>query len=165
MNFFQSQRQDSLKRRWQEIKRSSATTPPSTDIIRNPNCALNVFPGLLGEDDLVSMLVPPVTVVLEGRSICQRISLQNHTSYQSLAKALQQMFVDGGDVGATAAEIDSKDLNLSNAIPGHVIAYEDMENDLLLAGDLNWKDFVRVAKRIRILPAKVNSRRGGRRST
>nr|KYP57464.1 Putative auxin-responsive protein IAA33 [Cajanus cajan] len=58
---------------------------------------------------------------------------------------------------------DSDDLNLSNAIPGHVIAYEDMENDLLLAGDLTWKDFVRVAKRIRILPAKGNSRKGSTR--
>ncbi|PRQ37424.1 putative transcription factor interactor and regulator AUX-IAA family [Rosa chinensis] len=164
MNSFQSQRQDSLKRRWQEIRRSSATTQPSSDMIRKPNGALNGFPGLLGDDDLVSTLVPPVTVVLEGRSICQRISLQKHTSYQSLAKALRQMFVDGGDVGATAADIDNKDLDLSNAVPGHVIAYEDMENDLLLAGDLNWKDFVRVAKRIRILPAKANSRRGGRRS-
>ncbi|KAK9901909.1 hypothetical protein M0R45_001866 [Rubus argutus] len=74
------------------------------------------------------------------------------------------MFVDGGDVGATATNIDNKDLDLSNAVPGHVIAYEDMENDLLLAGDLNWLDFVRVAKRIRILPAKANSR-GERRST
>lgn len=108
-------------------------------MITNPNGALNCFPGLLGDDDLVSTLVPPVTVVLEGRSICQRISLQKHTSYTSLAKALRQMFVDGGDVGATAADTDSKDLDLSNAVPGHVIAYEDMENDLLLAGDLNWK--------------------------
>jgi hypothetical protein len=106
---------------------------------RNPNGTLNGFPGLLGDDDLVSMLVPPVTVVLEGRSICQRINLQKHTSYQSLAKALRQMFVDGGDVGATATNIDNKDLDLSNAVPGHVIAYEDMENDLLLAGDLNWQ--------------------------
>ncbi|XP_061992713.1 auxin-responsive protein IAA33 isoform X2 [Rosa rugosa] len=116
MNSFQSQRlesQDSLKRRWQEIRRSSATTQPSSDMIRKPNGALNGFPGLLGDDDLVSTLVPPVTVVLEGRSICQRISLQKHTSYQSLAKALRQMFVDGGDVGATAADIDK----ISYALP------------------------------------------------
>lgn len=83
------------------------------------------------EDDLVSSVVPPVTVVLEGRSICQRISLDKHGSYQSLALALRQMFVDGAD--------STDDLDLSNAIPGHLIAYEDMENDLLLAGDLTWK--------------------------
>lgn len=139
MKALESQRQESLKRRWQDIKRSSATTPPSSEMNRNPNGTLNCFLGLPGDDDLVSTLVPPVTVVLEGRSICQRINLQKHTSYQSLAKALRQMFVDGGDVGATATNIDNKDLDLSNAVPGHVIAYEDMENDLLLAGDLNWQ--------------------------
>lgn len=45
------------------------------------------------------------------------------------------MFVDGNDDGITS----ENELDLSNAVPGHLIAYEDMENDLLLAGDLNWK--------------------------
>ncbi|XP_039015363.1 auxin-responsive protein IAA33-like [Hibiscus syriacus] len=108
----------------------------------------------LDDDDLVSKVVPLVTVVLEGRSICQRISLHSHASYQSLAKALRQMFVD--ENGTVTSE---NDLDLSNAVPGHLVAYEDMENDLLLAGDLNWKDFVRVAWRIRILPAKGNARK------
>ncbi|XP_058067955.1 auxin-responsive protein IAA33-like [Magnolia sinica] len=108
------------------------------------------------DDALASSVVPPVTVVLEGRSICQRIHLHNHTSYQSLARALRQMFVDvNGDVGAATTTSES-DLNLTNAVPGYLIAYEDMEDDLLLAGDLSWKDFVRVAKRIRILPTKAN---------
>ncbi|KAJ8477341.1 hypothetical protein OPV22_021068 [Ensete ventricosum] len=35
-------------------------------------------------------------------------------------------------------------------VPGHIVAYEDMEDDLLLVGDLNSTDFVRVAKRIRM---------------
>ncbi|KAI3856577.1 hypothetical protein MKX03_032441 [Papaver bracteatum] len=80
------------------------------------------------------------------------------------------MFVDAGVIGdhhLSTLVIDnnrnSKEeqlLSLSNAIPGHLIAYEDMEDDLLLAGDLNWKDFVRVAKRIRIILVKAKSRRG-----
>ncbi|KAF8086393.1 hypothetical protein N665_0627s0005 [Sinapis alba] len=112
--------------------------------------------GLSGDDDddLVSSVVPPVTVVLEGRSICQRISLDKHESYQTLALALRQMFVDGADKTS-----ETNGLDLSNAIPGYLIAYEDIENDLLLAGDLCWKDFVRVAKRIRILPVKGNTRK------
>ncbi|PSS04282.1 Auxin-responsive protein [Actinidia chinensis var. chinensis] len=145
MNSFDSQRQESMKRMWQERM-----------LPKNPN---NLLPtsGCGFDDDLVSShVVPPVTVVLEGRSICQRISLHKHSSYHSLAKAIHQMFVDGG-------EADSDELDLSNAIPGYLIAYEDMENDLLLVGDLNWEDFVRVARRIRILPVKANSRkrRGG----
>ncbi|KAG6411746.1 hypothetical protein SASPL_129830 [Salvia splendens] len=106
------------------------------------------------DDDLVAAVVPPVTVVLEGRSICQRICLHKHSSYHSLARALRHMFVDSSN-NETNLDLD---LDLSNAIPGYLIAYEDIENDLLLVGDLNWKDFVRVAKRIRILPVKAKSR-------
>lgn len=88
------------------------------------------------DDKAVSTVVPPVTVVFEGRSICQRIYLHKHANYQSFARALRQMFVDvNGDVPSSP----ESDLDLSNAIPGHLIAYEDMEDDLLLVGDLNWK--------------------------
>lgn len=111
---------------------SNGNTNTNTNIIHVAG-----FPALLDHDDLVSTVVPAVTVVLEGRSICQRISLHKHASYNSLAKALRQMF---GDSAAAASGVASEsDLDLSNAVPGHVIAYEDMENDLLLAGDLNWK--------------------------
>ncbi|EEF30147.1 auxin-responsive protein IAA33 [Ricinus communis] len=169
MNTFdpEQQRQDhSLKRRWHaEIKRSlsSSNIRPNFNVTHanTPTFISNSkpFPALYDDDDdLVSTVVPPVTVVLEGRSICQRISLHKHASYQSLAMALRQMFVDGGDAGGVTDS--DTDLDLTNAVPGHLIAYEDMENDLLLAGDLNWKDFVRVAKRIRILPVKGNSRKG-----
>lgn len=144
MNSFEPQSQDSLQRRFhqgnttKQQPRDSTTMPKS--ISKNHNNS-NSSSGAAGrsfqgfglnvEDDLVSSVVPPVTVVLEGRSICQRISLDKHGSYQSLALALRQMFVDGAD--------STEDFDLSNAIPGHLIAYEDMENDLLLAGDLTWK--------------------------
>ncbi|KAF3452787.1 hypothetical protein FNV43_RR03220 [Rhamnella rubrinervis] len=184
---FDLQRQDSLERRsssWQEIRRhhqlvgttASAIAASagggggggggggvSCSFMGKPNNSNNIvqgFSGMLDHDDLVSTVVPAVTVVLEGRSICQRISLHKHASYQSLAKALRQMFVDGGDAAGVTSDGGDNNFDLSNAVPGHVIAYEDIENDLLLAGDLNWKDFVRVAKRIRILPAKANSKRG-----
>ena len=104
----------------------------SVPLTRNPNSILQSLIPELDDDDLVSSGLPSVTVVLEGRSICQYISLHKHEGYHSLAKTLRQMFVDvDGEPG--------KDLDLSNAIPGHIIAYEDMENDLLLVGDLNWK--------------------------
>ena len=137
MNSFDPQRQDLLKQRWQERRQITGAPSTSSSLAfyvgntnTNSNNNFQGFPGL-EDDDLVSTVVPAVTVVLEGRSICQRISLHNLGSYQSLAKALRQMFVEDGG--------DSNDLDLSNAIPGHLIAYEDMENDLLLAGDLSWK--------------------------
>ncbi|KAF9613904.1 hypothetical protein IFM89_012452 [Coptis chinensis] len=173
---FISQQNSTMKRRWQEKQLNNnddqrfnsaefyakliGTTPTNTTTnttTYNSGHRRNLpsFPSI--EDDFVSM-VPQVTVVLEGRSICQRISLDKHASYQSLAKALRQMFVDESDLEV----LSDKELDLSNAIPGHVIAYEDMEDDLLLVGDLNWKDFVRVAKRIRVIPVKANSRKGRR---
>lgn len=82
-------------------------------------------------------VVPPVTVVLDGRCICHRVHLNRHTGYRSLAAALRRMFVD--DTDAAAADDGEDGLDLANAIPGHVVAYEDMEDDLLLAGDLKWK--------------------------
>ncbi|RZR83897.1 hypothetical protein BHM03_00010606 [Ensete ventricosum] len=89
-------------------------------------------------DEAAASVVPPVTVVLEGRSICHRVYLDQHTGYKSLAKALRRMFVDfdGADGHGDGGD---QDLQLANAVPGYVVAYEDMEDDLLLVGDLNWK--------------------------
>ncbi|KAG4983216.1 hypothetical protein JHK82_028052 [Glycine max] len=44
-------------------------------------------------------------------------------------KALRQMFVDDDDVGDNTSD---DNLDLSNVILGHLIVYEDMENDLFL---------------------------------
>lgn len=147
MDGFSSQRQDSMKRRFQDRNlpissidnyfakvMAATTTPPSSSpaFAKNHNSNSKIPSSIGFDDDLVAAVVPPVTVAIEGRSICHRISLHKHESYQSLAKALRQMFVDDADV-------PDKDLNLSNAVPGHLIAYEDIEDDLLLAGDLNWK--------------------------
>lgn len=157
MNSFDPQREDSsIKRRWHQhttphINNTLTPTTPSSyssssSLYANPTINTNThrwnsnfqsFPEL-DSHDLAAGVVPAVTVVLEGRSICQRINLHNHASYHSLAKALRHMFVDiVGDGGSP--DSDDDDLDLSSAIPGHLIAYEDMENDLLLAGDLNWK--------------------------
>ncbi|PWZ45087.1 Auxin-responsive protein IAA33 [Zea mays] len=114
-------------------------------------------------DDAAAAVVPPVTVVLDGRCICHRVHLNRHTGYRSLAGTLRRMFVDSDDDDSDVhnhhhqqqqQQRGEDDLDLANAVPGHVVAYEDMEDDLLLAGDLKWNDFVRVAKRIRIIPAK-----------
>ncbi|KAK1322647.1 Auxin-responsive protein IAA33 [Acorus calamus] len=132
----------------------------STQFTRRPPNPPRKLLGLSGNDETASSIMPPTTVVLEGRSICHRISLHKHSSYQSLARALRRMFVDvNGDIGGVSSS--EGELDLSNAVPGHMVAYEDMEDDLLLVGDLEWKDFVRVAKRIRIIPVKPSRRRNG----
>jgi hypothetical protein len=80
---------------------------------------------------------PSVTAVMDGRSIGQRVCLHDYSSYESFARAMRKMFEDcipDEDLAATEQE-----LHLGNAIPGYVIAYEDEERDLLLAGDLAWR--------------------------
>lgn len=94
--------------------------------------------AIAAADDVASKIVPPVTVVLEGRCICHRIRLDQHADYESLAKALHRMFVDVNESYGYGHE-EREGLDLSNAVPGHVVAYEDMEDDLLLVGDLQWK--------------------------
>ncbi|KAJ9557661.1 hypothetical protein OSB04_012275 [Centaurea solstitialis] len=139
-----------MKRRWlQEHQRrlNMFLSPPAPPIHK----------FLKEEDDLIAGVIPAVTVVVEGRSICHRISLHNHDGYNSLAKALRHMLVDDN---YDHDDHERVTVDLSNAVPGHMIAYEDLENDLLLAGDLNWKDFIRVARRIRIIPVKANSSKG-----
>ena len=92
-------------------------------------------------DDVAAGVVPPVTVVLDGRCICHRVHLNRHTGYRSLAGTLRRMFVDADadDHDRQRGGEDDNDLDLANAVPGHVVAYEDLEDDLLLAGDLKWK--------------------------
>ncbi len=84
-----------------------------------------------------SAVSPSVTAVVEGRSIGQRVCLCDYDSYEGFAQAMRKMFEDcilEEDLVAMGQEI-----HLGNAIPGYVIAYEDEEGDLLLAGDLGWR--------------------------
>ncbi|CAM6048535.1 unnamed protein product, partial [Sphagnum compactum] len=115
-------------------------------------CALS-----FSADRFPTWAVPPsVTAVVEGRSIGQRVRLHDYNSYEGFAQAMRKMFEDcilEEDLVAMGEEI-----HLGNAIPGYVIAYEDEEGDLLLAGDLGWREFVRAAKRIRIVSAVKSSR-------
>lgn len=103
--------------------------------------------------------VPPsLSVVMDGRSIGGRICLQKLDGYESFALTMWNMFKDNIPEDSMAAS--GEDCNLWNAIPGFVIAYEDAEGDLLLAGDLSWRDFVRVAKCIKVIPSKKHKMKG-----
>ncbi|CAN6448190.1 unnamed protein product [Victoria cruziana] len=132
----------------------ASATPAVPPAVAGKNNSLASFSVM---DDLAASVVPQVTVVMDGRSICQRIDLHRLGSYESFARALRRMFVDD-DASSPAPEADG-DCTLANAIPGYMIAFEDIENDLLLVGDLDWRDFVREARRIRILPTKKNTQK------
>ncbi|KAI3524208.1 hypothetical protein L1887_02860 [Cichorium endivia] len=158
-----------MKRRWLQDHQRRLMSQPYINMLVSQNSISSSPPAppppihrfLKEEDDLIAGVIPALTVVVEGRSICHRISLHNHDGYNSLAKALRHMLVDDDRSGThDHEEQEGAGVDLSNAVPGHIIAYEDMENDLLLAGDLNWKDFIRVARRLRIIPVKANLSKG-----
>ncbi|KQJ85021.1 auxin-responsive protein IAA33 [Brachypodium distachyon] len=157
--FFQQQQQHPKRRP------PPAPGGPSSDQQQQNRKVLRLSTTPQGQEDaLAAGVVPPVTVVLGDRCISHRVHLGRHSGYRSLAAALRRMFVDEDedDGNTAAADVEGQGgalVDLSNAVPGHVVAYEDMEDDLLLAGDLNWRDFVRVAKRIRILPKKSSNGR------
>lgn len=134
-----------MKKRWLQDHQRRLMSQPYINMLVSQNNISSTCPPpppihkfLKEEDDLIAGVIPAVTVVVEGRSICHRISLHNHDGYNSLAKALRHMLVDDEHSGHVHEE-QEVGVDLSNAVPGHIIAYEDMEKDLLLAGDLNWK--------------------------
>ncbi|KAJ7535140.1 hypothetical protein O6H91_12G019900 [Diphasiastrum complanatum] len=96
--------------------------------------------------------LPSVTVVMEGQSALWRICLQEHCGYSSFAHAIRMIVANNNsaqDLCTLGGECD-----LENAVPGHRIAYEDDEGDLLLVGDLPWRDFAHSARQIRVVPSK-----------
>ncbi|XP_024538276.1 uncharacterized protein LOC9639214 isoform X2 [Selaginella moellendorffii] len=106
---------------------------PSSSVglgLHNPGGRENLFLGRPPEQTRV------ITVVMEGRSIDGRICLSDYDGYGSFAAALRSMFGSEEEASTAAAE---QACSLSNAIPHHIIAYEDAEGDLLLAGDLSWR--------------------------
>ncbi|KAL5216852.1 hypothetical protein ABZP36_008253 [Zizania latifolia] len=121
----------------QHPKRRPSTPAPSEQERQQQRKLLRLSVQQEDQDNVAADVVPPVTVVLDGRCICHRVHLSRHSGYGGLAGALRRLFVDTDDIGT--ADDDDHGLDLSNAVPGHIVAYEDMEDDLLLAGDLNWK--------------------------
>lgn len=114
--------------------------------------------GALSVDSDNHNVPPCISVVMDGRSIGGRVCLQKLDGYESFAHTMWNMFKDNIQEDSMAAS--GEGCSLSNAIPGFVIAYEDAEGDLLLAGDLSWRDFVRAAKCIKVVPAKKNKTKG-----
>eukprot|EP01018_Ginkgo_biloba_P004201 Gb_03276 [translate_table: standard] len=80
---------------------------------------------------------PSITVVMEGRSIGGRICLHKLDGYDSFALTIWDMFKNS--IPEDNLVLHRGGYNPSNAVPGYVIAYEDAEGDLLLAGDLSWR--------------------------
>ncbi|CAL5207072.1 unnamed protein product [Lathyrus oleraceus] len=103
---------------------------------------------------------PFVKVNMDGIPIGRKVDLSAHSSYETLAETLEDMF-DESTTGVTCKGSDGEDHNmtirgekLSILLDGSskfVLTYEDKEGDWMLVGDVPWGMFLSSVKRLRIM--------------
>ncbi|KAJ3703907.1 hypothetical protein LUZ61_007612 [Rhynchospora tenuis] len=84
-----------------------------------------------------------VKVNMEGFSVGRKIDLSAHNSYDSLSRALQNMFCN-----FLSNKLISKDANANDS--EFILLYEDYEGDKILVGDVPWELFLKSVKRLYI---------------
>ncbi|KAL8236367.1 hypothetical protein R6Q59_017448 [Mikania micrantha] len=87
-----------------------------------------------------------VKVNMDGTLIGRKIDLYAQTSYETLAKTLENMFSEGW---SSTEEVGST--RLLNGTSEFVLTYEDEDGDCMLVGDVPWQMFLSSVKRLRIL--------------
>ncbi|KAI7730176.1 hypothetical protein M8C21_001464 [Ambrosia artemisiifolia] len=80
-----------------------------------------------------------VKVNMDGTLIGRKVDLYAHTSYETLAQTLENMFY---------GRCSSRMLNGTSEF---VLTYEDKDGDCMLVGDVPWQMFLSSVKRLRIL--------------
>lgn len=81
-----------------------------------------------------------VKVNMDGTLIGRKVDLNAHTSYETLAQTLEDMF--HGRLGSS---------RLFNGASEFLLTYEDKDGDCMLVGDVPWQMFISSVKRLRIL--------------
>ncbi|KAL7588601.1 auxin-responsive protein IAA12 [Lactuca sativa] len=80
-----------------------------------------------------------VKVNIDGTLIGRKLDLNAHTSYETLAQTLEDMF--HGSLGSS---------RLFNGTSEFLLTYEDKDGDCMLVGDVPWQMFLCSVKRLRI---------------
>ncbi|KAL4289700.1 hypothetical protein GQ457_14G013680 [Hibiscus cannabinus] len=96
-----------------------------------------------------------VKVNIDGIPIGRKVDLNAHSSYESMAHALEDMFLrSANSVEKEPLTMASKLLDGSSEF---VLTYEDKEGDWMLVGDVPWRMFVSSVRRLRIMrPSEAN---------
>ncbi|XP_039017771.1 auxin-responsive protein IAA13-like isoform X2 [Hibiscus syriacus] len=90
-----------------------------------------------------------VKVNMDGIPIGRKVNLNSHSSYESLAQELEDMFLrSANSVEKEPSTMASKLLDGSSEF---VLTYEDKEGDWMLVGDVPWRMFVSSVRRLRIM--------------
>ncbi|XP_071720895.1 auxin-responsive protein IAA13-like isoform X2 [Rutidosis leptorrhynchoides] len=92
-----------------------------------------------------------VKVNMDGLPIGRKVDLNAHDCYETLAHALEVMFLKAS---ASATFIRKEKQQRSRILDGSsefVLTYEDKEGDWMLVGDVPWRMFLGTVKRLRIM--------------
>ncbi|XP_057975970.1 auxin-responsive protein IAA13-like [Malania oleifera] len=95
-------------------------------------------------------------VNMDGLSIGRKVDLNAHACYETVAQALEDMFVNP-TMGITSirssgeSEQARKASKILNGSFEFMLTYEDKEGDWMLVGDVPWEMFLNIVKRLRIM--------------
>ncbi|KAF9673616.1 hypothetical protein SADUNF_Sadunf10G0042600 [Salix dunnii] len=95
-----------------------------------------------------------VKVNMDGLPIGRKVDLNAHACYETLAQALEEMFLRStttiNSIGGEKQQV-SKPSKLLDGSSEFVLTYEDKEGDWMLVGDVPWGMFLTSVKRLRIM--------------
>nr|GEZ26712.1 auxin-responsive protein IAA13 [Tanacetum cinerariifolium] len=89
-----------------------------------------------------------VKVNMDGLTIGRKVDLNAHDCYETLARALEVMFLKASTSIRREKQQRSRLLDGSSEF---VLTYEDKEGDWMLVGDVPWRMFLSTVKRLRIM--------------
>ncbi|XP_024984583.1 auxin-responsive protein IAA13 [Cynara cardunculus var. scolymus] len=89
-----------------------------------------------------------VKVNMDGLPIGRKVDLNAHDCYETLAQALEIMFLKASSSIRREKQQHSRLLDGSSEF---VLTYEDKEGDWMLVGDVPWRMFLGTVKRLRIM--------------
>ncbi|XP_022761171.1 auxin-responsive protein IAA13-like isoform X2 [Durio zibethinus] len=92
-----------------------------------------------------------VKVNMDGIPIGRKVDLNAHSCYESLALALEDMFLRSANSVGAGMEQVTKPSKLLDGSSELVLTYEDKEGDWMLVGDVPWRMFLSSVRRLRIM--------------
>ncbi|CAA0823925.1 Auxin-responsive protein IAA13 [Striga hermonthica] len=92
-----------------------------------------------------------VKVNMDGVAIGRKLDLSAHSCYETLARALDDMFKPRSNVEEQLVFVTRQPLQLLDSSSDFVLTYEDKDGDWMLVGDVPWEMFLNSVRRLRIM--------------
>ncbi|KAL7618050.1 auxin-responsive protein IAA13-like isoform X1 [Lactuca sativa] len=92
-----------------------------------------------------------VKVNMDGLPIGRKVDLNAHDCYETLAQALEVMFLKASTSSRKEKHQGKQRSRLLDGSSEFVLTYEDKEGDWMLVGDVPWRMFLGTVKRLRIM--------------